>query len=90
MVKLIKVSITGTGGEFTCGTIDDKDLANSIKTKIKEGKIKSFFELEDGEDFDAVMYDNYFHYYAPNVRNADVIIEEAIVKKNLTMKTLRT
>jgi len=79
--KLIKITVIETGGEFTCGTIDDEDLAGSIKTKIEEENIQSYCELDDGKVFDAVMYDNYFHYYAPNVRNAEVIIEEAKVEK---------
>ena len=35
MGKLIKVLIKETGGEFTCGTLDDKKLVKSIKSKIQ-------------------------------------------------------
>ena len=80
MTKLIKVSIIDTGGEFTCGTINDDDLAYYIKSTIEDGDIGSNCELENGTEFDAVMHDNSFHLYAPNVRNAEVIIEEAFIE----------
>ena len=84
MYKLIRVLIKETGGEFTCGTIDDKKLVKSIKTKIdKEGEIGSSCELNNGYYFDAVMYDNIFHFYAPNVRGANVVIEEAVFESEL-------
>ncbi len=82
MGKIIRVSIKETGGEFTCGKVENLDISNSIKTKLQEdGEIESYCELEDGVDFDAVMYDNLFHFYGPNVRNSKVIIEEAIDEK---------
>ena len=78
MSKLIKVSIKDTGGEFTCGRISDEDLARTIISTIEDGDIGSNCELQNGIEFDAVMYDNSFHVYAPNIRNAEVLIEEAI------------
>ena len=78
MSKLIKVSIKDTGGEFTCGRISDEDLARTIISTIEDGDIGSNCELQNGIEFDAVMHDNSFHFYAPNVRNAEVLIEEAI------------
>jgi len=82
MEKLIKVLITDTGGQFTCGTIDDEDLVYSLKSTIENGDIRSTCELENGEEFDALIYDNIFHLYAPNVRNAKVQIEEAIIQND--------
>ena len=82
MEKLIKVSITETGGEFTCGTIKDEDLVYYIKSTIEDGDIGSNCELENGQEFDALMYDNIFHLYAPNVRNAKVRIQEAIIQND--------
>jgi len=63
--KLIRVSINETGGEFTCGTIesDQGDLIEEIRNKIDDGDISSYCELENGDDFDAVIYDNKFHIY---------------------------
>ena len=47
MGKLIKVLIKETGGEFTCGTLDDKKLVKSIKSKIdKEGEIRFFLRIK--------------------------------------------
>ena len=82
MPKLIRVSITETGGEFTCGPINDEDLISSIKKTIDNGDLKSSCVLENGEDFDAVMYDESFHLYGPNIRGAEVIIEETSVKND--------
>ena len=82
MGKLINVSITETGGEFTCGTIKDEDLVYYIKSTIEDGDIGSNCELENGQEFDALMYDNIFHLYAPNVRNAKVRIQEAIIQND--------
>lgn len=82
MAKLIKVSLQDTGGEFTCGTIENEDLINTLKTKIDEDEIKSYFELESGEYFDAVTYDNKFHFYAPNVLSAEVLIEESTIEND--------
>ena len=47
MGKLIKVLIKETGGEFTCGTLDDKKLVKSIKSKIdKVGEIRFFLRIK--------------------------------------------
>ena len=91
MQKLIRVSINETGGEFTCGTIesDQGDLIEEIRNKIDDGDISSYCELENGDDFDAVMYDNKFHIYGPNVAGSSVTIEEADIPENKNENDLK-
>ena len=91
MQKLIRVSINETGGEFTCGTIesDQGDLIEEIKNKIDDGDMSSYCELESGDDFDAVMYDNKFHIYGPNVTGSSVTIEEADIPENKNENDLK-
>ena len=46
-------------------------------------RLGSSCELNNGYYFDAVIYDNMFHFYALNVRGANVVIEEAAVESEL-------
>ena len=73
--NVVRLTFINTGGEFTGGVIEDHDLLVNIKSKIKGGVVNSYMEFDDGSDFGSWNFTNILHAYAPNVPNANVLIE---------------
>ena len=75
--KIIRITFSGNGGEFTADTIHDEEIVDLLKRKIDNGGMSSYCELDDGEYFDAVMYDSFFHIYGVDIPNSNLQIEDS-------------
>jgi len=80
--KIIRITFSGNGGEFTADTIHDEELVDLLKRKIDNGGMSSYCELDDGDYFDAVIYDSFFHIYGVDIPNSNLLIEDSIADKD--------
>ena len=80
--KVIRITFSGNGGEFTADTIHDEELVDLIKRKIDNGGMSSYCELDNGDYFDAVMYDSFFHIYGVDIPNSNLLIEFSTADKD--------
>ena len=75
--KFVRITVIETGGEFTGGTITDKDTVEAIKQKIEDGEMSSNFDFGEGDPFDACSFNDFFGIYGPHVPGCKVRIEES-------------
>tara|TARA_R100000781_G_scaffold107113_1_gene71269 strand:+ start:808 stop:1578 length:771 start_codon:yes stop_codon:yes gene_type:complete len=75
--KVVRITVIETGGEFTGGTITDKDTIEVIKQKIEDGEMSSMFDFAEGDNFDACSFNDLFGIYGPHVPGSKVRIEES-------------
>ncbi len=75
--KVVRITVIETGGEFTGGTITDKDTVEAIRQKIEDGEMSSMFDFGEGDPFDACSFNDFFGIYGPHVPGCKVLIEES-------------
>ena len=75
--KVVKITVIETGGEFTGGTITDKDTVEAVKQKIEGGEMCSNFDFGEGDTFDACSFNDILGIYGPHVPDCKVRIEES-------------
>lgn len=77
MKKLIRLTISNVGGEFTGGVIDDPYIKDKLRKKIGEGSVNSYMEFDDGNYFESSNHTNILHNYGPGVPGSYITIEES-------------
>ncbi len=75
--KTYRITVIETGGEFTGGTITDKETVEVVKKKIEDGEMSSMFDFGEGDYFDACSFNDFFGIYGPHVPGCKVRIEES-------------
>ena len=75
--KVVRITVIETGGEFTGGTITDKDTVEAVKQKIEDGEMSSNFDFGEGDIFDACSFNDILGIYGPHVPGCKVLIEES-------------
>lgn len=76
-MKHTKITIVNTGGEYTGGSIEDADTIDNINDYIDEDNVSHNMEFDNGDEFEVINYDNFFHVYGPDINSANIIIEES-------------
>ena len=75
--RVFKITVIETGGDFTCGIIEDTSEVEQVKQSIDDGDMGSYIDLPNGDSFDANSFNDEFAVYGPHVPGSKVLIEEA-------------
>ena len=75
--KIIRITVSCTGGNYTCGIVDDEDIKENIRFNIDEESVQSTMFFEDGTIFDSSEYDNIVGAYGPTVPESTISVEES-------------
>ena len=73
--KIIRITVSCTGGNYTCGVINDEDIKESVRFNIDEESVQSTMFFEDGTVFDSSEYDNIVGSYGPTIPESEVLVE---------------
>ena len=75
--KIIRITVSCTGGNYTCGIVHDEDTKENIRFNIDEESVQSTMFFEDGTVFDSSEYDNIVGAYGPTVPESTILVEES-------------